>query len=128
LATVREHLKPGGVFLFDFWYGPGVLSDPPKTAVRRFATPELDLTRLAEPLVHAGRNVVDVGYTLFVQDNASGEIRRINETHSMRYLFQPELREMLMAEGFQPACCYRWMTREEPGLDCWNAVMAAVRT
>src|SRR5262249_40567820 len=25
LATVREHLAPAGVFVCDFWYGPGVL-------------------------------------------------------------------------------------------------------
>ncbi|HEY4744175.1 MAG TPA: class I SAM-dependent methyltransferase, partial [Desulfuromonadaceae bacterium] len=28
-ATARAHLAPGGVFLFDFWYGPAVLSDRP---------------------------------------------------------------------------------------------------
>src|SRR5206468_3380563 len=26
LATVRRHLKPGGLFVFDIWYGPAVLA------------------------------------------------------------------------------------------------------
>jgi hypothetical protein len=26
---VSEHLAIGGLFLFDFWYGPAVLSDSP---------------------------------------------------------------------------------------------------
>ena len=29
LETAREHLKPGGLFFFDFWHGPGVLRDLP---------------------------------------------------------------------------------------------------
>ncbi len=31
--TAAKHLKQNGVFIFDFWYGPGVLTDPP--AVRQ---------------------------------------------------------------------------------------------
>jgi SAM-dependent methyltransferase len=27
--TVKQHLKPGGIFIFDIWYGPAVLSDRP---------------------------------------------------------------------------------------------------
>ena len=34
-TTAAEHLAPGGIFIFDCWYGPGVLTDPPTTRVRR---------------------------------------------------------------------------------------------
>jgi len=33
--TAATHLKPGGVFLFDCWYGPAVLSDRPVMRVKR---------------------------------------------------------------------------------------------
>lgn len=29
LRTVRKHLRPGGVFIFDVWYGPTVLAIRP---------------------------------------------------------------------------------------------------
>ncbi|GAB6038268.1 class I SAM-dependent methyltransferase [Fundidesulfovibrio butyratiphilus] len=126
LTTVREHLAPGGVFLFDFWHGPGVLSDPPKVAVRHLENDRLRLTRLAEPTVRAERNVVDVRYTLFDQDKATGAIRRLEETHAMRYFFELELRELLARFGFRPAFCLRWMTDQRPERDTWFAVMGAV--
>ena len=50
MATARRHLEPGGVFVFDFWYGPTVLTQLPEprmrkveslnAVVRRFATPD----------------------------------------------------------------------------------------
>lgn len=127
LATVREHLEPGSVFLFDFWHGPGVLSDPPKTAIKRLENDSWRIMRVAEPRMHVGRNVVDVQYTLFVEDKERDGIRRITETHSMRYFFELELREFLTEAGFRPESCYRWLTHEEPSLDCWSAVMTAIR-
>ncbi len=29
LATVRRHLRAGGVLVFDVWHGPGVIASPP---------------------------------------------------------------------------------------------------
>src|SRR5579862_5628266 len=34
-VNVRRHLVSGGLFIFDFWHGPGVLADPPVARVRR---------------------------------------------------------------------------------------------
>ncbi len=34
LRTVRQHLKPGGLFVFDVWYGPAVLSIRPGDRVK----------------------------------------------------------------------------------------------
>ncbi len=126
LATVCEHLAPGGLFLFDFWHGPGVLSDPPKTAVKHLESKELKLTRIAEPHMSIGRNVVDVHYTLFTQDKLTDVISQTRETHTMRYFFEMELRERLAESGFRLVCHHSWMTRKPPTLACWNAVMAAV--
>ena len=30
-----KHLKTNGIFIFDFWYGPGVLTDPPEVRQKR---------------------------------------------------------------------------------------------
>jgi 2-polyprenyl-3-methyl-5-hydroxy-6-metoxy-1,4-benzoquinol methylase len=125
LATAREHLAPGGVFLFDFWHGPGVLSDPPKVAVKRLRGEGLAVTRIAEPTVHPARNVVDIHFTLFAHDTVRDQISQTTELHSMRYFFDMELRERLAEAGLTPLLHHRWLTNEAPGTDCWNAVMAA---
>ncbi|GAB6126611.1 class I SAM-dependent DNA methyltransferase [Humidesulfovibrio idahonensis] len=125
LATAREHLAPGGLFLFDFWHGPGVLSDPPKVAVKRLQGEGLAVTRIAEPTMHPARNVVDVHFTLFAHDTVRDHISQTTEVHSMRYFFDMELRERLAEAGLTPLLHHRWLTTETPGTDCWNAVMAA---
>ena len=34
-ANVARSLKPGGLFLFDFWYGPAVLAQKPEVRVKQ---------------------------------------------------------------------------------------------
>ena len=33
--TAQAHLKPEGIFIFDCWYGPAVLTEPPVVRVKR---------------------------------------------------------------------------------------------
>jgi SAM-dependent methyltransferase len=89
LATLREHLAPGGIFIFDFWYGPAVLNLKPAVRALRLEDAETAVTRIAEPVMHPNRNVVDVNYQVFVKDTAS--VSELRETHAMRYFFLPEL-------------------------------------
>src|ERR1700731_494428 len=46
-ANALNHVRPGGLFIFDSWYGPAVLSDLPKVGVRRFENDRIKVTRLA---------------------------------------------------------------------------------
>ncbi len=119
LTTVRKHLAPGGIFICDFWYGPGVLSDPPRVAVKRLENATLRVTRLAEPQMHPNRNVVDVHYTIFALHKPTGQWSETRETHPMRYFFKPELEQFLMEAGLEMRCFYTWMTREAPGVGDW---------
>src|SRR5207244_5704745 len=34
LRTARRHLRPGGLFVTDFWYGPAVLSERPAERIK----------------------------------------------------------------------------------------------
>src|SRR5512139_1278741 len=45
-ATAREHLAPGGVFIFDCWYGPAVLTDRPAVRVKRLEDESIYVTRV----------------------------------------------------------------------------------
>jgi hypothetical protein len=42
LGSVRRDLEPGGVFVFDTWYGPAVLSNPPQPRLREAHTPPVE--------------------------------------------------------------------------------------
>ena len=89
--TISIHLKKKGIFIFDCWYGPGVLSDPPTVRVKKLENEKIFLTRIAEPTIHPDKNIVDVYYHLFVRDKKTQNVEEIRENHTMRYLFKPEI-------------------------------------
>lgn len=123
--TAFEHTLQGGCFLFDCWYGPGVLTDPPVVRVKRVSSEDLDIMRLAEPTIYVLENVVRVDYSLRVQRKATGCEKWIMESHRMRYFFIPEIKLMLEEAGFSLYGVYKWMSEEEPGLNAWNALVVA---
>ena len=89
--VAKNHLNDDGIFVFDFWYGPAVLTDLPTTRVKRFENESIKVTRLAEPVLHAQANVVDVNYDVFIEDKISKEVVEKKELHKMRYFFDIEL-------------------------------------
>ncbi|MCB1305024.1 MAG: class I SAM-dependent methyltransferase, partial [Leptospiraceae bacterium] len=125
-ATARNHLESGGLFLFDVWYGPAVLTERPSVRIKRLHDETISVTRLAEPELHVERNVVDVNYELHMENLKTGEREKIRETHHMRYLFRPEIEYMLEKAGFVELLhSEEWLTGAEPGLNTWGVVFVA---
>lgn len=119
--TAARHVKRGGLFYFDFWYGPGVLSDPPVKRVKTVHTQRLSLTRKAMPTLFLARNTVQVHYDLKYTVRGGGETHRASEDHFMRYLFQPEVEELCGRTSFQLLEFCEWMTGRECTASTWNA-------
>jgi len=124
-ATAKAHLKPGGIFIFDCWYGPAVLTDRPMVRVRRLEDEDIQITRIAEPVMHPNENIVDVNYHVFIKDKLQGSYEEVRENHRMRYLFMPEINQLLKAAGLTTISCEEWMTAKEPGVDTWGVTVVA---
>jgi SAM-dependent methyltransferase len=124
--TAAEHLNPGGLFLFDFWYGPAVLSQKPDVRVKRLADHECSITRIAEPDLRADENIVDVNYSLFIEQKSTALITRLQETHSMRYLFPAEL-NALSGPWFEPVDLRAWMSAAQADTSTWSAFQTMAR-
>ena len=118
--TAKEHLRPGGVFLFDFWYGPAVVSSPPDVRVKRLEDQHLAITRIAEPEVDPDQPVVDVHYDVFIRDKRTGQIYEVQEVHRMRWLFEDEIASLLRTHGFDRLHWSEWMTEREPSPETWG--------
>ena len=123
---VSRHLVQGGLFVFDFWYGPAVLLDPPLPRLRRIDSQHSRIIRFTEPSLDAARNTVLIRYHLLVQDLASGAWSEDREDHPMRYLFLPEMDLMLDSAGLDRVAEHKWLSME-PGLpeSSWNGVIVA---
>lgn len=118
--TVKQHLNPKGVFIFDCWYGPAVLSDPPVVRVKRLEDERIEITRVAEPEMYPNENRVDVHYQVFIKDKFTGKVEILKETHRMRYLFMPEIIGLCDKFCFSVMEAGEWMTVNSPGVDTWS--------
>lgn len=120
--VAKNHLEDDGIFVFDFWYGPAVLTDLPNSRVKRLENENIKVTRLAEPVLHAQENIVDVNYDVFIEDKNTHEIVEKKELHKMRYFFDTELELICEEIGFSVEKKYEWMSDKNPDFNSWNAV------
>ena len=125
-ATAREHLHQGGLFFFDFWYGPGVLNLRPEERDLYLEDETIHLHRHATPDLDLNENIVDVNYTIKLTPQ-NGTPSELKETHSMRYWFLPELRHLAGEEGFAVESHGRWLSDAQPDDSTWAAWIVARR-
>ncbi len=124
-STIKQHLKPGGIALFDVWYGPAVLSDRPSVRIRRLEDEHIKVTRIAEPVMCPNENCVDVNYHVFIQEKKSGILEELKESHRMRYLFKPEVDFLLQEIGMKAITCREWMSDHDAGFETWGTYFIA---
>lgn len=121
--TAKVHLKKGGIFIFDFWYGPAVLTDRPSVREKKLEDEELIVHRTAVPVMHPNENIVDVNYEVIIEEKKTGITKKLKETHKMRYLFLPELDFMLKNLGFKTLDALEWMSSDRQlSFDSWYGI------
>lgn len=123
--VAASHLPEGGLFIFDVWYGPAVLSQLPEVRVKRLEDQNSAITRIAEPTTDFNRNTVQVNYSIFTTNKKTGVTTEFKESHLMRYLFQPELELLLEDAGLRLESATEWMTSLPASPSTWSVCFAA---
>ena len=123
--AARRALNHGGIFLFDVWYGPGVLSDKPVVRVKEIEDERNRLIRIARPVMHDKENVVDVCYEVLVIEKETGNTKTIKEIHNMRYFFRPELEFYLKEAGFELVDNIDCQTLGDTDYESWTSYFVA---
>jgi SAM-dependent methyltransferase len=100
LQAIRRHLRPGGLLVFDVWYGPAVLTVGPSPRILELSCAPRRVIRLAQPEPDVRNHACIVSYRLLELD---GErlVRDTTEQHRMRYFFPLELEMFLTQSGFE---------------------------
>lgn len=124
-TSARQTLNKGGLFLFDVWYGPGVLSDKPTARVKEVNDNNYRMIRVARPVMHEKANVVDVFYEVLIIDSVTNEVKSIKEVHRMRYFFRPELEYLLKEAGFKLVDNLDCKTLKETDFNSWTSYFIA---
>ena len=120
--VVKNHLNNDGVFIFDFWYGPAVLTNTPVVRIKNLENDKVKVTRIASPSSSAQSNTVNVNFDIFIEEKDGGRISKRQESHNMRYFFDFELEMICDKVGLSVERKYEWMSDKSPDFGSWNAV------
>lgn len=126
LQTARRHLAPGGLFVFDFWHGPAVLSDRPTERTRVIEHDGARTFRHARPEFDFTANVVRVHYHL-LELRGTEVVAESREMHAMRYFFRPELEFFCAQAGLELIAFCPFLKPGQPATERDWSVTAVAR-
>jgi SAM-dependent methyltransferase len=119
-ASAAAHLSARGLFFFDVWHGPAVLTQRPTVRVKRMEDAKTRILRVAEPEIDTNRNLVTVNYTVLVEDRTSNRWHNFKEAHAMRYFFPPEIALLAAESGFDIVRSEEFFTGTVPSESTWS--------
>lgn len=126
LRSVRRHLRDGGLFVFDIWYGPAVAAHPPTDRIKEFKRPSGEMIRLATGRIFPQESRCDLSIRLITIDENAVKSDTI-ESHPVRYFFPLEIDLALRQAGFRMATIRQFPNvDEQPDMNTWPAVVVAV--
>ena len=120
--VATDHLGSGGVFLFDVWHGPAVLSQPPSERVKEVADDRHRVWRAAHPELDTNRSTVKVVYEMDCEDRRSRQTARFSEEHLMRYLFPTEVDLLARNCGLRRVRTEEFLSGKPPSPSTWSVL------
>ncbi len=125
LATVRRHLVPGGLFVFDVWNGPAVLADRPGDRQVDITENATRVTRRTSARLDEAKHLCHVHFDL-ERAGANGTTERWPEEHLLRYFFPEELEDLLAKNRLKLSKLRSFPAIEKPADErAWNVIGAA---
>jgi hypothetical protein len=122
---VRDHLLSGGLFIFDFWFGPAVMADPPRTSFSQFPVPGGELLRVSSGEIDPETQICNVDIVAW---HLEGDrvVSKVHERHEVRFFFSEELKLLLGSGELELSRLHAFPDLDQPaGMDGWNALGVA---
>jgi SAM-dependent methyltransferase len=121
LDGVHRSLRPGGIFLVEFWHAPAMMNTFDPVRVRRFRQGETTFLRVSETELQPRRSLARVTYNIY-------ELRRdltydhVRELHTNRYFTVPEMERLARDHGFTPLATYDGFRRRAVSDKTWHVL------
>jgi predicted TPR repeat methyltransferase len=109
------HLESGGLFIFDIWYAPAVLTLKPQNKIKEFENDVLKILRYTEPVI-----LYNVKFKLIVLDKTDGKVSQLDEIHKMRYFSIPEIEYLAGINSFEMVKTEEFLSAKEPSENTWG--------
>jgi len=125
LATVRRHLEPGGLFLFDVWHGPAVLAERPSERQISVKEGAARISRKTRASLDLPQHLCRITFDLERIDG-DGRVERWQEEHVVRYYFQQDIESSLAQSQLELVSLRSFPDDEAPADErTWNVVGVA---
>lgn len=123
LSYVKKILVKGGLLVFDFWYGPGVINLKPEKKWKEYKVRSKNILRLTTPVHDKKNHIVKACHEVIIW-SGSKMLSRFREEHSMRYFFDSEIRKFLRRYGFKILKFGTWKNLTiRPTSNDWSALV-----
>ena len=122
LQTARNHVVSGAPFIFDIWYGPGVIADKPGPRERVIRNGDEHIVRRTNAILDESGHLCTVQFDLEIT-KAGVAAEKVHEEHVMRFFFREELARFASECGFSLRTLRsfpEWQKEVTPA--SWNAV------
>ena len=127
-SGVRKHLRPDGLFVFEFWHAAAMLRHYDPVRVRRWKSDDATVLRISETSLDTANQLSRVTYSIYeLKDN--GTYSALTETQVNRYFLLQEMAAWLTSSGFAPVKWFAGFNDDETINDeTWHIVAVARRT
>lgn len=118
--NVNRHLNEKGLFIFDVWHSSAVNFQVPEQRTKTLQNEQIHVTRHANPIINAEQNIVEVNYTVEVNDLKDGTTTNISESHPMRHFSKSEIELLAYATGFEVIHSEEFLSKAIPSVQTWG--------
>lgn len=125
--TASIHLEKGGIFIFDLWYKPAVLTQIPEKRIKNLENEEFEIIRTCNPLHLPQKSIVEVNYDINIKDKINNKSDVIQEKHVMRYFSKEEIINFAQHSSFKIIHSEEWLTGETPSEKTWGVCFVGVK-
>lgn len=115
-----NHLKPGGLFIFDAWYSDAVRHQKPERREKTVHSDGIEVRRVAEPEQDETRNTVTVHYDFSIRLQLAESAVTWKEVHPMRHFSIQEIETLSHHTGFQLLKAEEFVTGAPPSDQTWG--------
>jgi SAM-dependent methyltransferase len=125
LKRVHDHLKPGGLLIFEFWNAAAMINHLDPIRVKRLTHGEDEIIKISEAELDYQHQLYKVKYTLY-EMHADSSCQTYTEQHTNRFYQIQEMSYFLTQAGFTPLKWYAGYTETETISDAdWNIICVA---
>lgn len=125
MRTAAAHLRPGGVFVCDVWFGPAVLAIGTSDRERTIDAPDGRLRRTSSGHLDIANHSCRVNFRTW-RTVAGRTFDESLEEHTMRYFFPAELDGFLAGAALEPCAIHPFERLDaQPDTGSWNVWVCA---